>query len=139
MQLGFVKRVRESFSAKIIMLVASSVIMTSFVVGLTTTRSTGKFLTDQMKDRFPSMLTTTTTRLRLWSDRRRNDAVEISNLAARHIHALRARLSSPSAIVTANRAYVLDPVVTVGRVRRRPGSHLRQPPVSAIAKADPRE
>ena len=82
MQLGFVKRVRESFSAKIIMLVASSVIMTSFVVGLTTTRSTGKFLTDQMKDRFPSMLTTTTTRLRLWSDRRRNDAVEISNLAA---------------------------------------------------------
>ena len=52
MQLGFVKRVRESFSAKIIMLVASSVIMTSFVVGLTTTRSTGKFLTDQMKDRF---------------------------------------------------------------------------------------
>src|SRR5678815_4128468 len=82
MQLGFVKRVRESFSAKIIMLVASSVIMTSFVVGLTTTRSTGKFLTDQMKDRFPSMLTTTTTRLRLWSERRRNDAVEISNLAA---------------------------------------------------------
>jgi hypothetical protein len=82
MQLGYVKRVRESFSAKIIMLVASSVILTSFVVGLTTTRSTGKFLTDRMKDRFPSMLTTTTTRLRLWSDHRRNDAEEISKFSA---------------------------------------------------------
>lgn len=82
MQLGFVKKIRESFSAKIIMLVASSVIMTSFVVGLTTTRSTGKFLTDRMKDRFPSMLTTTTTRLRLWSDRQRSDAEEISKFSS---------------------------------------------------------
>jgi diguanylate cyclase (GGDEF)-like protein len=82
MQLGFVKKVRESFSAKIIMLVASSVILTSFVVGLTTTRSTGKFLTDRMKDRFPSTLTTTTSRVRLWSDRQRADAVEISNFPA---------------------------------------------------------
>jgi HAMP domain-containing protein len=82
MQLGFVKRVRESFSAKIIMLVASSVILTSFVVGLTTTRSTGKFLTDRMKDRFPSTLTTTTSRLRLWSDHQRGDAAEISNFPA---------------------------------------------------------
>lgn len=81
MQFGFVKKVRGSFSAKIIMLVASSVILTSFVVGLTTTRSTGKFLTDRMKDRFPSTLTTTTTRLRLWSDRERNDAVEISKFS----------------------------------------------------------
>jgi len=82
MQLGFVNRVKESFSAKIIMLVASSVILTSFVVGLTTTRSTGKFLTDRMKDRFPSTLTTTTSRLRLWSDHQRGDAVEISNFPA---------------------------------------------------------
>ena len=82
MQLGFVRKVRESFSAKIIMLVASSVILASFVVGLTTTRSTGKFLTDQMKDRFPSMLTTTTSRVRLWSDHQRNDAGEISNFPA---------------------------------------------------------
>jgi hypothetical protein len=67
------------------------------------------------------------------------ERAEISNLAARHIHALRGRLSSPAAIVTANRAYVLDPAVTVGRVRRRAGSHLRQPPVSAAAKAEPQE
>jgi diguanylate cyclase (GGDEF)-like protein len=82
MQLGFVKTFRESFSAKIIMLVASSVILTSFVVGLTTTRSTGKFLTDRMKDRFPSMLTTTTSRVRRWSEHQRNDAEEVSKLPA---------------------------------------------------------
>ncbi|HKW13391.1 MAG TPA: diguanylate cyclase [Candidatus Krumholzibacteria bacterium] len=79
MQLRFVNKVRESFSAKIIMLVGSSVILASFVVGLTTTRSTGKFLTDQMKDRFPSMLSTTTSRVRLWSDRQSSDVLEISN------------------------------------------------------------
>jgi hypothetical protein len=65
------------------------------------------------------------------------ERAEISNLAARHIHALRARLSSSSAIVTANRAYALDPAVTVGRIRRRPPAHLRQPPVSPATKADP--
>ena len=65
------------------------------------------------------------------------ERAEISNLAARHIHALRARLSNSSAIVTANRAYALDPAVTVGRIRRRPRAHLRQPPVSPATKADP--
>lgn len=53
------------------------------------------------------------------------DRAEISNLAARHIHALRARLSNTAAIVTANRAYHLDPSVSVGRVRRRPSASLR--------------
>lgn len=47
------------------------------------------------------------------------ERAEISNLAARHIHALRARLSSAGAIVTANHAYRLDPAITAGRVRRR--------------------
>ena len=62
-------RIRKSFSAKIILLVALSVIVTSFVVGLATTHSTGQFLTERMKDRFPSTLTITSTRLRLWHDR----------------------------------------------------------------------
>ncbi len=106
MQLGFVKKIRASFSAKIIMLVASSVIMTSFVVGLTTTRSTGKFLTDQMKDRFPSMLTTTTTRLRLWSDRQRGDAEEISKFSS-----LRLALSHyQGATTTADKNRVRDEI-----------------------------
>jgi hypothetical protein len=43
---------------------------------------------------------------------------EASNLAARHIHGLRARLSAPSSIVTANHAYRLDDRLLVGRVRR---------------------
>ncbi|HET6348833.1 MAG TPA: diguanylate cyclase [Candidatus Krumholzibacteria bacterium] len=82
MQFGFVDKVKGSFSAKIILLVAISVILTSFVVGLATTRSTGKFLTDRMKDRFPSLLTTTTTRVRLWTERERNDAGEIARFFA---------------------------------------------------------
>ena len=53
------------------------------------------------------------------------DRAEISNLAARHIHALRTRLSNAAAIVTANRAYHLDPAVAAGSVRRRPTPHLR--------------
>ena len=86
MQFRPLQRVRESFSAKIIALVAISVILTSFVVGLATTRSTGKFLTDRMKDRFPSTLTTTTTRLRLWSEREWTDAVEVARLTALRHH-----------------------------------------------------
>jgi hypothetical protein len=65
------------------------------------------------------------------------DRAEISNLAARHIHALRARLAHPAAIVTANRAYGLDVSVTVGRVRRRRPGHLQQPPVSRLRRPDP--
>jgi diguanylate cyclase (GGDEF)-like protein len=82
MQFGLVQKVRESFSAKIILLVAASVILTSFVVGLATTRSTGKFLTDRMKDRFPSTLTGTTTRVRLWTERQRKDVEETAKLFA---------------------------------------------------------
>ena len=80
MQFQPLQRIRGSFSAKIIALVASSVIVTSFVVGLATTRSTGKFLTDRMKDRFPSTLTTTTSRVRLWAERQRSDAVEVATM-----------------------------------------------------------
>ena len=64
---------------------------------------------------------------------------ELSNLAARHVHGLRSRLSNPSAIVTVSHAYRLDPSVTVGRVRRRGTSHLRQPPVSPAPGTKPAE
>lgn len=46
------------------------------------------------------------------------ERAEASNLAARHVHGLRARLSSPAAIITANHAYRLDERLVVGRVRR---------------------
>ncbi len=72
------KKIQQSFSAKITLLVAASVIATSFVVGLATTHSTGKFLTERLKEQFPSTLTTTTTRLRLWHDRQ---LAELSRLA----------------------------------------------------------
>ncbi len=64
--LRIVGKIQKSFSAKITLLVACSVIVTSFVVGLATTHSTGVFLTERMKDKFPSTLTTTMTRLRLF-------------------------------------------------------------------------
>ncbi len=63
--LRIVRKIQKSFSAKITLLVGVSVIATSFVVGLATTHSTGSFLVDRMKDRFPSTLATTATRLRL--------------------------------------------------------------------------
>jgi hypothetical protein len=47
------------------------------------------------------------------------ERAEASNLAARHMHALRARLSNPGAIVTANHAYRLDERLSIGRVRAR--------------------
>lgn len=47
------------------------------------------------------------------------ERAEASNLAARHIHGLRARLSNPAAILTMNHAYRLDERLLVGRVRRR--------------------
>ena len=47
------------------------------------------------------------------------ERAEVSNLAARHIHALRARLTTPGAIITANHAYRLDERLLVARVRRR--------------------
>jgi diguanylate cyclase (GGDEF)-like protein len=74
-------RIRKSFSAKIILLVALSVIVTSFVVGLATTHSTGQFLTERMKDRFPSTLTITSSRLRLWHDKQMR---ELTRLGASH-------------------------------------------------------
>ncbi len=78
MQVQPLNRIRRSFSAKITLLVAASVIATSFVVGLATTHSTGNFLTAEIREEFPSVLTTTTTRLRLWHDRQLS---ELSRLA----------------------------------------------------------
>ena len=52
------------------------------------------------------------------------ERAEISNLAARHVHALRARLANPGAIVTASHAYRLLPDVTVASVRRRASTHV---------------
>jgi len=63
---ALVKRIQESFSAKIIALVAASVLVTSFVVGLVTVRSTSEFLSKKTREKFPSVLASTESRLRIW-------------------------------------------------------------------------
>ena len=50
------------------------------------------------------------------------ERAEMSNLAARHVHALRARLTNSQALQTQNHAYRLDPALKVGIVSDR---HLR--------------
>lgn len=92
MRIDLLQRIRRSFSAKIILLVASSVILTSFVVGLATTHSMGNFLTERMKDRFPSTLTTTNTRLRLWYERQRAELARVA--ASADLNATLARVES---------------------------------------------
>jgi diguanylate cyclase (GGDEF)-like protein len=82
MQFKPLQKIRQSFSAKITLLVAASVMATSFVVGLATTHSTGNFLTAQLKEEFPSMLTTTTTRLRLSHDEQISELARLAEAGA---------------------------------------------------------
>ncbi len=49
---------------------------------------------------------------------------EVTNVAARHVHTLRSRLSDPSAIVTAHHAYRLRDGLSVGLVTMRPSGVL---------------
>lgn len=48
------------------------------------------------------------------------DRAEVTNLAARHVHALRGRLRDPKALVTADHAYRLAEGLVVGRVAPLP-------------------
>jgi len=68
-----IKRIRESFSGKIIALVVASVVGTSFVVGLATTRSTRAFLAERTSEKFPSTLANTQARVKLWYERQYRD------------------------------------------------------------------
>lgn len=56
---------------------------------------------------------------------------EVTNVAARHVHTLRSRLSDASAIVTAHHAYRLRDGVSVGLVTLRPSGPLRAEATSA--------
>lgn len=53
------------------------------------------------------------------------ERAEMSNLAARHVHALRSRLVNPQAVLTVSHTYRLDPALVVGLVRRREIADLR--------------
>jgi diguanylate cyclase (GGDEF)-like protein len=67
------RRIRESFSGKIIALVVASVVATSFVVGLATTRGTRAFLTERTSEKFPSTLANTQSRVKIWYERQYRD------------------------------------------------------------------
>jgi hypothetical protein len=56
------------------------------------------------------------------------DRAELTNLAARHVHGLRARLSNPGALLTVDHAYRLDPELGVGRVGVPSSDLLQAPP-----------
>ncbi len=82
MRLRPLEKIRRSFSAKITLLIAASVIATSFVVGIVTMRSTGNFLTAQIREQFPSMLTTTSARLRKWNDHQLSELERLASAAS---------------------------------------------------------
>lgn len=71
------RQIRESFSAKIIALVVSSVLLTSLVVGLVTTGTTRKFLVDKASESFPSTLTSSYSKIRNWYNRHSRDLDEL--------------------------------------------------------------
>jgi diguanylate cyclase (GGDEF)-like protein len=72
-----IKKLRESFSAKVIALVMISVLLTSFVVGLVTTNTTSNFLIDRAREKFPSTLTGTYSKIRFWYSRHARDLGEL--------------------------------------------------------------
>jgi diguanylate cyclase (GGDEF)-like protein len=85
--------IRESFSAKIIVLVGTSVLLTSLIVGVVTTNTTRGFLTEKASEQFPSTLTSSYSKIRNWYNRHSRDLGELGgstvfrqNLAAYREH-----------------------------------------------------
>jgi len=73
-----IRPLRESFSAKIIALVSMSVLVTSVVVGLVTIRSTQRFLTEKTAEKFPSVLSTSKSKIKIFYQSQHNDLVSLS-------------------------------------------------------------
>jgi diguanylate cyclase (GGDEF)-like protein len=106
------KPLRESFSAKIIALVSASVIVSSFVVGLVTMRSTSQFLTEKTAEKFPSILHTSQSKVKIFYERRFNELVRLSqaptfstNLGS---YRSNARAGTPDAAITEELQKYLD-------------------------------
>jgi diguanylate cyclase (GGDEF)-like protein len=66
-------RIRKSFSAKIIVLVVTNVVVTSLVIGIVTMRSTEDFLTGKVSEKFPSVLRNTRAKIEVWYAKRSLD------------------------------------------------------------------
>lgn len=71
-------RIRKSFSAKIIALVVTNVVVTSLVIGIVTMRSTEDFLTMKVSEKFPSVLRNTRSKIEVWYARRSLDVAIIA-------------------------------------------------------------
>ncbi len=71
-------RIRKSFSAKIIALVVTNVVVTSLVIGIVTMRSTEDFLTTKVSEKFPSVLRNTRAKIEVWYARRSLDVAIIA-------------------------------------------------------------
>lgn len=85
--------IRQSFSAKIILLVVATVLVTSFVVALVATQSTKTFLAAKTCEKFPSVLNSSKAKVRVWYERQLGDLqrlcqsdVFLENLASRVGH-----------------------------------------------------
>ncbi len=84
MPIHWIRRVRRSFSAKIFLLVVGSVIVTSVVIGVVTTRGTSAFLRHKTGEKFPSVLTSARARVRSWYTWQFRDIERVGNAATVH-------------------------------------------------------
>jgi diguanylate cyclase (GGDEF)-like protein len=73
-----IRPLRESFSAKIIALVSASVVVTSIVVGLVMIRSTTRFLTEKTSEKFPSVLNTSKSKVKIFYESQLNEIMRLS-------------------------------------------------------------
>jgi diguanylate cyclase (GGDEF)-like protein len=71
-------RISKSFSAKIITLVVTNVVITSIVIGIVTMRSTEDFLTTKVSEKFPSVLRNTRAKIEVWYAKRSLDLAIIA-------------------------------------------------------------
>ncbi len=74
----FKRHIGRSFSAKIIMLVITNIVVTSLVIGFATMHSTENFLASKMSERFPSILSNTKGKVELWYSRKYLDLSVLS-------------------------------------------------------------
>ncbi len=74
--------VRKNFSVKIITLVVANVFITSLVIGYVTMRSTERFLTSKISEKFPSVLLNSKGKVELWYAKRALDLAILSRSEA---------------------------------------------------------
>ncbi len=72
-------QLRRNFVARVTGLVLLGVVVTSAVVGITTTQATRQFLTGRTSERFPTLLNGASTKIQLWYDRQYRELERLAN------------------------------------------------------------